>query len=379
MKKIIFILLSFFCIIICSCKQKVSIYGKWYSDDGCLYSFNENEIIFGKINSISGDYEYDKYTAEYKKKGMKYDITIKSFMTQKITCEILDDNMEMSMFINNKDIKLLRIDNPKYFIKNNMVKAEVHLIDHDSDYNIIRNENRNIEILNTEVTQALYFSVMHINPSYHKKDITDETSDFFWVDIYDENSFYFPVENVSWLDAVIFCNKLSKLCNYQPVYTINGVADESTWKLSDAKYIETNFRANGFRLPEFNELRDIAFGKYNTEKRVDYEGEEYDYYFLYAGDDDPNIVSWNESNSNGKTHEVAKKKSNSIGIYDLSGNVAELTDSKYNNDTTINCIVFDSSFSDYPIPSDMYEHSFGSIPLTKFYSNVGFRVVRTIN
>jgi formylglycine-generating enzyme required for sulfatase activity len=54
-----------------------------------------------------------------------------------------------------------------------------------------------------EVTQKEYQEVMGTNPSYFKGD-------------------NLPVENVSWHDAVEYCNKRSQREGLTPAYTING-------------------------------------------------------------------------------------------------------------------------------------------------------------
>ena len=69
-----------------------------------------------------------------------------------------------------------------------------------------------------EVTQKLYREVMGENPSSFKGD-----------DL--------PVENITWLEAVRFCNKLSERDGRAPVYAIDG--DAVSW----------NREANGYRLP----------------------------------------------------------------------------------------------------------------------------------
>ena len=66
--------------------------------------------------------------------------------------------------------------------------------------------NKNFEMSKTEVTQKLYESVMGENPSKFKG----------------ENN---PVENVSWYDAISFCNKMSEKEGLQPVYTVDGKTD----------------------------------------------------------------------------------------------------------------------------------------------------------
>lgn len=49
---------------------------------------------------------------------------------------------------------------------------------------------------------------------------------------------------------------------------------------------------------------------------------------LYSGSNDINEVAWWENNSGGKTHPVGLLKPNSLGIYDLSGNVWEWCDGR---------------------------------------------------
>ena len=67
-----------------------------------------------------------------------------------------------------------------------------------------------------EVTQAQYEAVMGNNPSYFsangggKDKVAGQSTDRY------------PVENVSWLDAVKFCNKLSEMEGRPPFYEIDG-------------------------------------------------------------------------------------------------------------------------------------------------------------
>ena len=45
--------------------------------------------------------------------------------------------------------------------------------------------------------------------------------------------------------------------------------------------------------------------------------------YAYSGSDDIDSVAWYDKNSDGRTHEVMTKAPNSLGLYDMSGNVSE--------------------------------------------------------
>ena len=65
----------------------------------------------------------------------------------------------------------------------------------------------------TEVTQELYDFVMGVNPSQFNKE-------FFEGYGYNKDTKMLPVSNVSWVDAVVFCNKLSEMCHLQKCYQL---------------------------------------------------------------------------------------------------------------------------------------------------------------
>lgn len=150
----------------------------------------------------------------------------------------------------------------------------------------------NFEMLQTEVTQELYKSIMGENPSKFKG----------------ANK---PVECVSWYDAIYFCNKLSVAKGYEPVYSMNGNTNLKAWNYQGRSIIGNitqNTSANGYRLPTVEEWQYAAKG-----------GQDY----TYAGSNEIDEVAWYEGNSNNKTHPVAQKKANGYGLYDMSGNVEE--------------------------------------------------------
>lgn len=109
-----------------------------------------------------------------------------------------------------------------------------------------------------------------------------------------------PVRNISWYGAALFCNILSEINNYKPCYNIT---DSAIWSIDE--------KADGYRLPSFDEWEYIAGGGQLSEG------------FTYAGSDDAEEVGWFVTNSGGKPHPVGMLKPNELGIYDLNGNVHE--------------------------------------------------------
>ena len=155
---------------------------------------------------------------------------------------------------------------------------------------------KEFSILATEVTQELYKSVMGENPSNFKEEKN------------------LPVEQVSWYDAVYFCNKLSDMFGLTPVYAVDGEPDVEKWSYAPHKgniitgTVSQDENANGYRLTTMEEWQYAAKG-----------GPDY----KYSGSDNLDEVGWYSENSGKKTHPVAQKKPNDYGLYDMSGNVWE--------------------------------------------------------
>ena len=206
-------------------------------------------------------------------------------------------------------------------------------------------ESLDMEIFKTEVTQELYESIMGENPSV----------------FIGKN---YPVECVSWYDAIYFCNKLSVAKGYEPVYSVNGNTNVKAWNYTPHKAnsisgeITQNTSANGYRLPTVEEWQYAAKG-----------GQDY----TYAGSNEIDEVSWYDGNSNGKTHPVAQKKANGYGLYDMSGNVLEWCWDSYDYNSRYFCggsWYYNGSFC--KVSSGYY------ISAGYQFNHVGFRIIRSV-
>jgi formylglycine-generating enzyme required for sulfatase activity/flavodoxin len=127
-----------------------------------------------------------------------------------------------------------------------------------------------------------------------------------------------PVENVSWLEAIAYCNARSEKEGLMPAYTVNGRT--VTWDRG----------ANGYRLPTEAEweyaCRAGTTTPFNTENSIS--AEEANYYGHYPYEIEDNYFS--QGNLDTKpgeyrqtTIDVGSFEPNKFGLYDMHGNVGE--------------------------------------------------------
>lgn len=127
------------------------------------------------------------------------------------------------------------------------------------------------------VTQALYYAITSESPSIFKGN-------------------KHPVENVSWIDAINFCNEMSLKSGLESSYSIMNGGSEVT----------IIPESNGYRLPSEAEWEYACRAGTNKVRYGEIEK-----------------IAWYVENSEGTTHDVGCKDPNEWGLYDMLGNVWE--------------------------------------------------------
>ena len=130
-----------------------------------------------------------------------------------------------------------------------------------------------------EVTQEEFEKVMGNNPSHFKSDPLDPPPEG-----YKHIEMTFPVDNVTWNEAVEYCERVGK------------------------------------RLPTEWEWEKAAKGGSNS------------IYTWGNNVDLAGVYAWHAGNSGNTPHSVGEKKPNGYGLYDMAGNVSEWTSSTYDSD-----------------------------------------------
>ena len=150
-----------------------------------------------------------------------------------------------------------------------------------------------------EVTQAEYERLMGVNPSSFKGDSL-------------------PVESVTWLDAVRFCNAMSAEAGLTPAYVIDG--ETVTWDSS----------ANGYRLPTEAEweyaCRAGTRTPFNTIHATGPEEANYYGHYPYEIEEnyfDDSVLETRPGRYRQTTVEVNSFAPNPWGLYNMHGNVNE--------------------------------------------------------
>lgn len=178
---------------------------------------------------------------------------------------------------------------------------------------MIRIPGKNYEIGKYDVTQKEWLAVMGANPSHFTA--------------CGENC---PVEQVSWNDVHEFIQKLNAKTGKQ------------------------------YRLPNEEEWEYACYGGSQTE---------------YCGGSNLDSVAWYKDNSNATTHPVGQKQANGYGLYDMSGNVWQWMENKYDSGHDWGALRGGSWYND----TGGLRASFRGLsgPANRVYG-FGFRLARTL-
>jgi uncharacterized repeat protein (TIGR02543 family) len=164
-----------------------------------------------------------------------------------------------------------------------------------------------------QVTQIQYDAVMGENPSHFSFSGDGHTI------VAELDTADFPVERVSWYDALIFCNKMSMNEGLSPAYRINDSTDPTDWGTvptsSNATWnaVQIVEGSTGYRLPTEAQWEYACRAETTTAYNL---GDEW-------SDDWGWYVFNSDSGSGRRTHEVGLKLANAWGLYDMHGNIQE--------------------------------------------------------
>ena len=154
--------------------------------------------------------------------------------------------------------------------------GEIELRD-DRINSIWRTQIRPFLLARYPVTTGLYDSITNKSPNSSEDNLK-------------------PAVNISWDDAIVFCNLLSQKDGLRECYSIRD----------NGETVICDWEADGYRLPSEAEWQYAC--KAGT---IGYRYGELD------------KIAWYSENSGGKIHEVGRKEPNAWGLYDMLGNVWE--------------------------------------------------------
>jgi sulfatase modifying factor 1 len=191
-----------------------------------------------------------------------------------------------------------------------------------------------------EVTQEEYEKVTSRNPSHFSakkprqpdqpQPLVGERTD----DVSNQNTDAFPVETVTWYDAVDFCNKLSTREHLREYYEISSIERNTDGSIEKATIAVLG--GNGYRLPTETEweyacraLTDTPFHFGSTPSGLDGRGplaprDNFSYsLMMHAGTAGAGDAEGGMMDTRLYPTPVGSHASNGFGLYDMHGNISE--------------------------------------------------------